>query len=909
MKLFIHAILGFAILGLPSATSFAGTNIESTVSLKLFGSTRASSELPVSRSKVPSHYFSQAYQAKMQLSTPPRPKAFYKNIYPGIDLTCYGDEYQLEYIFSVAPGADHSLIRLLFENTQSVSLSHAGGLRILIPGGEVLQNAPLVYAESGTAVYRLDGRYEMGYGGTVNIDPGSKFKEKSARLNNTEFNLVPAGGQPGGPDYDFFLSKYEVSNDQFILFLNDAEANTKNPRGSNIFFDKLGNAWINPAMKRNRDELFEIAGSRLSYDADLPIGSRYTHLQTKDGKKPYVNHPVTGVSWFGAVKYCNWLTIESGRSVAECCYLEGTNTFDWAPVTATNWAKGTFSDAERQAWLSFKGFRLPMLNCPATAITTNSFGEFYKAAAWGAVTNRLFGYGRDTFTGNDANYRNTLGITNQHTFPVGYFNGDKYISTIRTRLNENFYGIFDLSGNAAEWMNDFGTNGMVSTRIVCGGSWEDAPTPLTAGKSVTAAATSTFGGFRTTTTYLPFESLRIHILFSFFMDEYAGMKKTEEEWPFIVPPLRELPNTPEGTPGEYAARGTPGPSMDVVAPKPRTDNIVPDGITYKPGMLDRIPGVPSTETPGGIQPPGTVIPLPPSGGGKTPGVLSTNTLTITAQTPDPTVPIQVSPADITGSTAGNTTFTRDYIYGTVVTLIAPTNSGTATFIQWLRNGVPYSASPSTTLNMTADTTMTAVYQLSVYYDVTVNSVSPDPTVAINVNPADSNGDSGGNTTFVRTYLSGSIATFTAPTNSGTANFQQWLRNGIFYTASRIATIAVVTNITMTAVFVAPPAQYTLTVRSSNPSAGVPITVNPPDNLGNSDGSTLFTRIYTIGSFATVTAPPTAGGNVFQKWQRDGLDATTNLILTTFMNTNHTVTAVYIRMPGPIDPPPMSPGGV
>ncbi|OGV68576.1 MAG: hypothetical protein A2283_10885 [Lentisphaerae bacterium RIFOXYA12_FULL_48_11] len=912
MKRFLHVVFSLAILALPSITTPGANNDDNTLSLKLFGSSQSSSELPVSRSKNQSYYFSQAYQAKIQLATPPQPKAFYKSIYPGIDLTCYGDEYQLEYIFSVAPGADYSLIRLLFENIQSVSLSHAGGLRILIPGGEILQNAPIVFMESNLGSRRLDGRYEMGYGGTVCINPGSHFERYSTKQNNTKFNLIPSGGQPGGPDYDFYLSKYESSNDQFLRFLNDAETNTRNPRGSSMFFDKLGNVWINPVMKHNRDELFEMAGSRLSYDADLPIGSRYAHWQTKDGKKPYVNHPVTGVSWFGAVKYCNWLTIESGRTAADCCYLEGTNTFDWAPVTATNWANGTFSDAERQAWLSVKGFRLPMLNCPADTITTNAFGEFYKAAAWGAITNRLFGFGRDSFSGNDANYISTLGITNQNTFPVGYFNGDKYLGSMRTRLNENFYGIFDLSGNAAEWMNDFGTNGLISTRTVCGGSWEDAPSPLTAGKSVSAASTSTFGGFRTTTTYLPVESLRIHILFSFFMDESTGLKKSEEEWPFIIPPLPELPAMAGETPSEYAARGTPDPSMDVIAPQSRTDNIMPDGVTYKPGALVQMPVSPVTEQAGAGQTiPNVVLPaMPPSGeGGKGPGPLSTNTLTISASTPDPTVLIQVSPADISGDTAGSTTFTRDYLYGTTVTLTAPTNSGSASFVQWLQNGIPYSVNPSITVSITADTTMTAVYQLSLHYDLTVTSVTPDPTVTINVSPADAGGNTGGNTTFIRSYLSGSIVTMTAPTNSGTANFQQWLRDGIFYTASRNATIAMVTNITMTAVYVAPPAQYTLEVRSINPSTGVTITVNPPDNMANSDGSTFFTRIYTVGSFATVSAPATAGGNVFQKWQRDGLDATTNLILTTFMNTNHSVTAVYIRMPGPIVPPPQSPGGV
>ncbi len=202
MKRIVHAACVVTLLGLPVNPTLSAPELEPSISLKLFGSNPASRELPVSNAKTTSYFFDQAYQKQTQTAAPARPKAFYSNIYPGVDLTCYGDEYQLEYIFTVAPGADYSLIRLLFENIQSVSLSHAGGLRILLPGGEIIQRAPVVYAESGSKSQRLEGRYEMGYNGTVYINPGSHFKNKSAGMNSTYFNLIPAGGQPGGPDYD-----------------------------------------------------------------------------------------------------------------------------------------------------------------------------------------------------------------------------------------------------------------------------------------------------------------------------------------------------------------------------------------------------------------------------------------------------------------------------------------------------------------------------------------------------------------------------------------------------------------------------------------------------------------------------------------------------------------------------------
>jgi hypothetical protein len=80
--------------------------------------------------------------------------------------------------------------------------------------------------------------------------------------------------------------------------------------------------------------------------------------------------------------------------------------------------------------------------------------------------------------------------------------------------------------------------------------------------------------------------------------------------------------------------------------------------------------------------------------------------------------------------------------------------------------------------------------------------------------------------------------------------------------------------------------------SVNPNSGVPFTVNPSDNNGANNGVTLFTRIYGSNMAVTVTAPAGANGNAFVKWQRDGLDLTTNFTATLTMDANHLLTAVY-----------------
>lgn len=97
----------------------------------------------------------------------------------------------------------------------------------------------------------------------------------------------------------------------------------------------------------------------------------------------------------------------------------------------------------------------------------------------------------------------------------------------------------------------------------------------------------------------------------------------------------------------------------------------------------------------------------------------------------------------------------------------------------------------------------------------------------------------------------------------------------------------------------PPPTRTLTVASSNPNSGVNITVSPNDNSNLGIGSTQFTRTYNNNTVVSLTAPSTAGGNNFQKWQRDGADWATTQATSVTMDANHTMTAIYVTPAVPL----------
>ncbi len=117
----------------------------------------------------------------------------------------------------------------------------------------------------------------------------------------------------------------------------------------------------------------------------------------------------------------------------------------------------------------------------------------------------------------------------------------------------------------------------------------------------------------------------------------------------------------------------------------------------------------------------------------------------------------------------------------------------------------------------------------------------------------------------------------------------------FLTAFCTIALTIVLGISQS--FAAKPVRsYTLTVASSNPNSGVATAVSPLDNNGAGNGTTQFTRTYNNGTAVMLTAPATAGGNNFSKWQKDGTDAGTATAITVTISANTTMTAVFVTPP-------------
>ncbi len=296
--------------------------------------------------------------------------------------------------------------------------------------------------------------------------------------------------ESNGPTYSYEIGKYEITNAQYCTFLNDAEltqqTNPADPRCSNMWFDPTnGDVYMTdvtgfPVGPERYDRTLyktsDIPDSKIKYNIANAPGARFYVIEGLE------QHPVGTVSWFGAAKMCNWLTVTTGLPAADICYHEGPNKEDWYAITASDWNTNGLLEAERLELVrDYRGYRLPMdgvnydnggvANATSWNIDANPYNEWYKAAAFdrnapdvvragpgdGELVQPdhwLYGFGGDTFTGAEAN---TAGSPKPflETSPVGYYDGvNMLMGGIPTVDTQNPYGIYDMCGNVSEWIND-----------------------------------------------------------------------------------------------------------------------------------------------------------------------------------------------------------------------------------------------------------------------------------------------------------------------------------------------------------------------------------------------------------------------------------------------------------------------
>lgn len=212
---------------------------------------------------------------------------------------------------------------------------------------------------------------------------------------------------------------------------------------------------------------------------------------------------------------------------------------------------------------------------------------------------------------------------------------------------------------------------------------------------------------------------------------------------------------------------------------------------------------------------------------------------------------------IGGSTAPDAG-TYTYSYGNEVSVTANATTGYA-FNYWLLDGETNSATPTITLTLTANHTLTPVFtQLT--YQLTVNTAN------------------GGSTSMGSgTYTYGETATVTATPSEGYL-FNNWELDGQTAGTAPSISIHMTANHTLTPIFT--PITYTLTIVST---------------VGGSTNPATGSYTYNHGQTAAVTAIA-ADDYRFERWLLDGQNATASSTISLQLTSNHTLTAVFAEIP-------------
>ncbi|MEQ8221326.1 MAG: formylglycine-generating enzyme family protein [Candidatus Eremiobacterota bacterium] len=228
--------------------------------------------------------------------------------------------------------------------------------------------------------------------------------------SNTAFSLKPVHEVIVSP---FYMGKHEVTNEEYCRFLNSEGNQAEGKITLKIlhFMEQLDK----DIKKLNEKEKYVEHESEL----DKPVpwifianDPNYPSFAITGGpdrgtfsvRTGYEKYPAAGVTWYGAVAYCNWRSKQEGLPP---CYGDKDNRGD-----------------DPSLWRAKNGYRLATEAEWEYACRAGSTGDYY----WGnEINGDYFWYSE-----------NSGGILH----PVG------------EKLPNNF-DLYDMSGNAEEWCNDW----------------------------------------------------------------------------------------------------------------------------------------------------------------------------------------------------------------------------------------------------------------------------------------------------------------------------------------------------------------------------------------------------------------------------------------------------------------------
>jgi hypothetical protein len=159
---------------LPSATQLkAQTSRSHRLSMKLEGANPKPLVAGHEAQDVRANYFIGNDQSKWIRGVETYARVQYSGVYDGVDLVFYGNERQLEYDFTVGPGANPEEIRMRFDGADNIELSSEGALVLYTAAGEVKHERPVAYQETNGSRQEVAADFKRLDDGTIGFEVGT----------------------------------------------------------------------------------------------------------------------------------------------------------------------------------------------------------------------------------------------------------------------------------------------------------------------------------------------------------------------------------------------------------------------------------------------------------------------------------------------------------------------------------------------------------------------------------------------------------------------------------------------------------------------------------------------------------------------------------------------------------------
>lgn len=194
-----------------------------------------------------SNYFVGNDPGKWRTNVAHYAKVKYENVYPGIDKVYYGNQRQVEYDWIVAPGADPSQIRQVFDGADRLVIDQNGDLVIHTRDGRIRQQRPVVYQEVGGQRVSVAGQYVLQGRSQVAFAIGAYDKTRALIIDPV---LLGYSTYLGGTGYDYATGiKVDGSGNVYVTGYTDSvDFPTQSPipgggpGGTDIFVLKINSA-------------------------------------------------------------------------------------------------------------------------------------------------------------------------------------------------------------------------------------------------------------------------------------------------------------------------------------------------------------------------------------------------------------------------------------------------------------------------------------------------------------------------------------------------------------------------------------------------------------------------------------------------------------------------------------------